>query len=258
VVRVPGYRSRGPGLNSWRYQIFWGVVGLERGPLSLVSTIEELLGRNSSGSDLQNREYGPGEPLRWPRDTLYAQKLALTSPTSGGLSVGIVCLRTEATEFRFFLPYCLLWKMDTYFEVFRPKCGKHISFSSFSLLGSPVSALTVMSKIYEAKSYSVQHFLHPPVTSLSYTRMLPSIFCSHTFSIHVCHLEWETKFLTHKKYWDRPYEYIFRRPSVLNRTATSAIQNEMFHCFPRYLRTKPGIVPKLGHDRFQILSKLFI
>jgi hypothetical protein len=25
-----------------------------------------------------------GNPLRWPRDTLYPQKLALTSPTSGG------------------------------------------------------------------------------------------------------------------------------------------------------------------------------
>jgi hypothetical protein len=33
-------------------------VGLERGPLSLVSTIEELLGRKSSGSGLENREYG--------------------------------------------------------------------------------------------------------------------------------------------------------------------------------------------------------
>jgi hypothetical protein len=29
---------------------------------------------------------------------LYPQKLALTSPTSGGRSVGIVCLRTKATE----------------------------------------------------------------------------------------------------------------------------------------------------------------
>jgi hypothetical protein len=38
------------GLDSRRYQIFWGVVGLEWGPLSLVSTIEELLGRKSSGS----------------------------------------------------------------------------------------------------------------------------------------------------------------------------------------------------------------
>jgi hypothetical protein len=69
VVRVPDYRSRGPGFDSRRYKIFWEVVGLERGPLSLVITTEELLGRNSSGSCLENREYGHGDPLRWPRDT---------------------------------------------------------------------------------------------------------------------------------------------------------------------------------------------
>jgi hypothetical protein len=33
-------------------------VGLERGPLSLVSTIEELLERKSSGSGLESLEYG--------------------------------------------------------------------------------------------------------------------------------------------------------------------------------------------------------
>jgi hypothetical protein len=33
-------------------------VGLERGPLSLVSTIEELLGRKSNGFGLESREYG--------------------------------------------------------------------------------------------------------------------------------------------------------------------------------------------------------
>jgi hypothetical protein len=98
VVRVPGYRSRGPGFDSRRYQIFWEVVGLERGPLSLVRTTEELLGRNNSGSGLENREYGRGDPLRWPRDTFYPQKLAITSPTSGGRSVGIVRLLTKATE----------------------------------------------------------------------------------------------------------------------------------------------------------------
>jgi hypothetical protein len=36
VVRVSGYRYRGTGFDSRRYQIFWIVVGLERGPLSLV------------------------------------------------------------------------------------------------------------------------------------------------------------------------------------------------------------------------------
>jgi hypothetical protein len=74
-------------------------VGLERGPLSLMSTIEELLWRNNSGFGLENRKYGHGDPLRWPRDTLYPQKLAVTSPISGGPSVGIVRLRTKATEF---------------------------------------------------------------------------------------------------------------------------------------------------------------
>jgi hypothetical protein len=32
-------------------------VGLDRDPLSLVSTIEEILGRKSSGSGLENLEY---------------------------------------------------------------------------------------------------------------------------------------------------------------------------------------------------------
>jgi hypothetical protein len=32
-------------------------------------------------------------------NTLYPQRLALTSPTSGGRSVGIVRVRTKATEF---------------------------------------------------------------------------------------------------------------------------------------------------------------
>jgi hypothetical protein len=99
VVTVPGYRSRGPGFDSPSCQSFWEVVGLKRRPLSLVSTIEEPHGRNSSGFGLENREYCRGNPLRWPRDTLYPHKLALTSPASGGRSVGIVRLRTKATEF---------------------------------------------------------------------------------------------------------------------------------------------------------------
>jgi hypothetical protein len=60
-------------------------MGLERGPLSLVSTIEELLGRNSSGSGLERRDYGRGNPSRGPRGTFYPQKLALISTTRGSL-----------------------------------------------------------------------------------------------------------------------------------------------------------------------------
>jgi hypothetical protein len=46
-----------PGFDSRHYQKK-KVVGLERGPLSLVSTNEELLDKKSSGSCLENREYG--------------------------------------------------------------------------------------------------------------------------------------------------------------------------------------------------------
>jgi hypothetical protein len=70
-------------------------VGLEWGPLSLVSTNEELFERTSIVSGLENRDYGRRVP---PHDTLYPQKLALTSRTRGGRSVGIVRWRTKATE----------------------------------------------------------------------------------------------------------------------------------------------------------------
>jgi hypothetical protein len=90
------------GQRSWlqilEVRIFREVVGLERGPLSLVSTVEELLGRNSSGSGLERRKYGRRDPWWWTCNTLYPHKLALISPTSGGRSVGIVCSRTQATE----------------------------------------------------------------------------------------------------------------------------------------------------------------
>ena len=43
VVRVSGYRYRGLGSDSQRYQIFCVIVGLERDPLSLVRSTEELL-----------------------------------------------------------------------------------------------------------------------------------------------------------------------------------------------------------------------
>jgi hypothetical protein len=39
-------------------------MGLERGPLSLVSATEELLDKRSSGSCPENREYGLRDPSR--------------------------------------------------------------------------------------------------------------------------------------------------------------------------------------------------
>jgi hypothetical protein len=94
----PPLQVQRPGFDSRRYQILREVVGLERGPLSLGATIEELLGRKSSGSGLENREYGRRDPSCWPRCILYPQKLILSSPASGGRSVVIVGSRTEATE----------------------------------------------------------------------------------------------------------------------------------------------------------------
>jgi hypothetical protein len=48
--------------DSRRYQIFWEVVDLEWGSLSLVSTVEELLERKSSGSGLESREDSHRDP----------------------------------------------------------------------------------------------------------------------------------------------------------------------------------------------------
>jgi hypothetical protein len=93
------------GFDSWRYQIFLEVVGLEPGRLSLMSTIEELLERKCSGSGLESREYSHRDPSRWPRGFLYPQKVALTSATSDGRSVGVVHSRTQATEFVLFCSF---------------------------------------------------------------------------------------------------------------------------------------------------------
>jgi hypothetical protein len=50
-------------------------MGLERGPLSLVSIIEELLEEISCGSGPENETTAIGDPLRWLRDTLLSIKV---------------------------------------------------------------------------------------------------------------------------------------------------------------------------------------
>jgi hypothetical protein len=50
-----------------------------------------------SQSGVGNQDYGHRDPPCSPRDIVCLQKLALTSRTSGGRSVGIVCSQTKAT-----------------------------------------------------------------------------------------------------------------------------------------------------------------
>jgi hypothetical protein len=64
-----------------------------------VRTTEELLEGKVAASVWKTKINDRENPLRWPHDTLYPQKQALTSPTSGDRSVGIVRSRTKATEF---------------------------------------------------------------------------------------------------------------------------------------------------------------
>jgi hypothetical protein len=92
VVRVLGYRFGGPGsIPGTTPQK--KVVGLERGPLSLVSTTEELLDRKVAAPVQKTERIRPEGS-----GTLYPHKLAIASPTSGGRSVDVVCSRTHTME----------------------------------------------------------------------------------------------------------------------------------------------------------------
>jgi hypothetical protein len=107
------------------------VVGLERGPLSLVSTTEELLGSNSSGSGLESREYGLGIRHADHVAPSIRKKLALTSLTNGGLSVGIVRLRTEATEFLYIYIYIYIYILIGVQTIHRSKLRMTESLCAF-------------------------------------------------------------------------------------------------------------------------------
>jgi hypothetical protein len=71
-------------------------VGLERGPLILVRVIKDLLERKVAA--LENRKLTAVGIRCTDHAAPYPRKLALTSPTSGDRSVGIVRCRTKAPE----------------------------------------------------------------------------------------------------------------------------------------------------------------
>jgi hypothetical protein len=87
VLRVLGYRFGGPGSipSTTRKK----VVGLEQGPLILVSTTEELLDRKVAAPVYKTENTAVGIRHSYHVALLYPQKLAITSPTSGSRSVGI-------------------------------------------------------------------------------------------------------------------------------------------------------------------------
>jgi hypothetical protein len=123
VVRVSGYRSRGPGSTS-------GATKFSEKYESRTESTQpheynwEAPWKKSTGSGLESREYGRRDPLCWPHDILYQKKLTLTSPTSGGRSVSIIRSRTEAT-------YLFIY-LFIYFKF----CSSHIGgYDEFYLLG---------------------------------------------------------------------------------------------------------------------------
>jgi hypothetical protein len=96
VVRVSGYRFLGsiPGASrfSEKQRVWNGVHSASWGQLR--SYLEEKVAVPVKKTEINDR----GNPLRWPRNNLYPQKVGTTLPTSGGRSVGIVRSRTKATE----------------------------------------------------------------------------------------------------------------------------------------------------------------
>jgi hypothetical protein len=70
VVRVSGYRSRGPGFDSRRYQIFLTITGSGTGS---TQPRED----NWGATWMKTEIIGRGDPLCWPRDTLYPQKVGI-------------------------------------------------------------------------------------------------------------------------------------------------------------------------------------
>jgi hypothetical protein len=77
-----GQSSRGPGLDSLRYEIFWEAVGLKCGSLSVLRITEELLERKVA-APVYNTEINEREdPLRRPRDTPLRAKVCITWPTA--------------------------------------------------------------------------------------------------------------------------------------------------------------------------------
>jgi hypothetical protein len=77
-------------------------MGLERGPLSLMNTVEKLLERKRNGSGLETRDYGRRGSVTLTTWHPLSASVGTNFAHWGGRSVGIVRSLIQATEFSLF------------------------------------------------------------------------------------------------------------------------------------------------------------
>ena len=105
---------------------------------------------------------------------LYPQKLALTSPTDGGRSVGIVRSRTKATEFRFYsCKYLLAWCQMGQCQELSLSVKASVSFRVIHifLLKGPMS--------WSNHCGNTKFHWAKVITTLSYAHLVKQAQCKH-------------------------------------------------------------------------------
>jgi hypothetical protein len=121
---------------------------------------------------------GRGNSLRRPRNTLCPRMLALTSPTSGGRLLGIIRLRTKATEFSFMcllLPY-LLFRLR---KSFSRSCSHLLSSPAHFLLTSDSVSGTFLARSCLIRSRHKLRALQ--LCTLSIRRQIRVVYNSPSF-----------------------------------------------------------------------------
>jgi hypothetical protein len=133
---------------------------------------------------------------------MYPQKLALTSPTSGGRSVGIVHSRTQATEFKFFFILEAIW------HIFFPFCRAVKTpkgCSGFSIFNVLINVLDVINHTVFSLMTNYYLTINPPSGRLFFQSDADYAhkWCSENF-ISLISVKPESPLLSGKlKFWTR-------------------------------------------------------